>query len=247
MSKLRDRIREAGQRRARAFGFVRREESAPTPRVLVVAEAADASAAAAAIEAGAGALLHSGDRSGLAATVEAASGTPVGMRLDSATRDDARALLEAGADFFIFDAAGTVADALLERKLGRVVVAPASASDDELRRYGALDLDAILVGDPGPGLSVLGQLEMRRMAEFTRAPLAVLLGPSASAPGLEVWRNAGAGMVIVPSGVASLTEVVQAARDVPPPPEPGQEDRPTPSLPLGRAQSHDHDEDDDDD
>ncbi|MCC6236884.1 MAG: hypothetical protein IT299_04835 [Dehalococcoidia bacterium] len=244
MSKLRDRIREAGQRRTRAFGFVRREEGPETPRVLVMAEVDGASAAQAAVQAGAGALLHVGAPSSVGETVQAADGAPVGMRIDGATREDTRALLEAGADFVIFDAAQTVAEALLERKLGRIAVAPSATTDDELRRYGALDLDAILVGDPGPGLSVLGQLEMRRMAENARAPLAVLMGSSQPSPSLELWRNAGAGLVIVPAAGA-LGDVVQAARDVPPPPEPGQEERPQPLLPQGRPSSSPDDEDDD--
>lgn len=245
MSKLRDRIREAGQRRTRAFGFVRREEGPETPRIMVMAEVADASAAKAAVEAGAGALLHIGARSSVGDTVEVANGTPVGMRIDGATREDTQALLEAGADFVIFDAAQTFAEALLERKLGRVAVAPSEASDDELRRYGALDLDAILVGDPGQGLSVLGQLEMRRMAENARAPLAVLMGSSQPSPSLELWRNAGAGLVIVPAASGALADVVQAAREVPPPPEPGQDERPQPLLPQTRPAAHDDDEDDD--
>ncbi len=237
MSKLRDRIREAGQRRARAFGFLRGDEGPETPRILVMAEVGDASAAQVAVAAGAGALLHVGAPGAVADIVKVANGAPVGMRVDGATRDDTRALLEAGADFVIFDAAQTVAEALLERKLGRVAVAPAQASDDELRRYGALDLDAILVGDPGEGLSVLGQLEMRRMAENMRAPLAVLLGASPPSPSLELWRNAGAGLVIVPASSRALAEIVQAARDVPPPPEPGQDERPSPLLPTSRPAS----------
>ncbi len=245
MSKLRDRIREAGQRRTRAFGFVRREEGPATPRVLVMAEVADATAARAAVEAGAGALLHVGPRSSVGDTVQGASGTPVGMRIDGATREDTRALLEAGVDFLVFDVAQTVADALLERALGRVAVAPAEATDDELRRYGALDLDGVLVGDPGEGLSVLGQLEMRRVAEHMRAPLVVLIGSSPPVPGLELWRNAGAGVVLVPASSGALAEIVQAARDVPAPPDPTQDERATPLLPRSRPPADDDDEDDD--
>lgn len=246
MSKLRERIREAGQRRPRSFGFVRRDEGPPTPRVLVVAEVRDAAGATAAVAAGAGAVLFSGDRSQVAGVVEAAKGAPVGVRLDAATRDDTKALVEAGGDFVIFDAAQTVAEALLERSLGRVLLAPSASSDDELRRYGALDLDAVLVGDPGSGLSVLGQLEMRRMAESTRAQLAVLLGTSSETPALEVWRNAGAGMVIVPASRNDLEAIVGAAREVPPPPEPGQDERPTAVLSQARPAEHDHDDEDDD-
>ncbi len=247
MSKLRERIRESGQRRARSFGFIRREDSPAIPQLLVMAEVSDVAGASAAIDAGARALLFSGDRAVLREIVNASRGTPVGARVDAATRDDAKALLEAGADFFVFDAAQTVAEALLERKLGRVVVAPASAADDDLKRYGALDLDAVLVGDPGASLSVHGQLEMRRLAEFTRAPLAVLVSNAVPAPSLEVWRNGGASVVLVPAAASgSLAAIIEATNAVPPPPEPAQDERATPLIPRPRPHEHD-DEDDDDD
>ena len=247
MSKLRERIRESGQRRTRSFGFVRREDGPAIPQLLVMAEVADAAAAAAALEGGARALLFTGDRAQLAELVAASNGTPVGARIDAATRDDTKALLEAGADFLVFDAAQTVAEALLERKLGRVVVAPASAADDDLKRYGALDLDAVLVGDPGASLSVHGQLEMRRLAEYTRAPLAVLVNAAVPSAGLEVWRNGGASLVVL-SGAASgaLKEIVEAVTAVPPPPEPETQDRATPLVPQQAAHQHDDDDDDDD-
>lgn len=246
MSKLRERIRESGQRRARSFGFIRREDSPAIPQLLVMAEVSDAAGAAAAIEAGARALLFSGNRATLRTISDASKGTPVGARIDAATRDDTRALLEAGADFLVFDAAQTVAEALLERKLGRVVVAPASAADDDLKRYGALDLDAVLVGDPGASLSVHGQLEMRRLAEFTRAPLAVLVSNAVPASALEVWRNGGAAVVVVPAAASgSLAAIIEATNAVPPPPEAAQDERATPLIP--RAARHEHDDDDDDD
>jgi hypothetical protein len=245
MSKLRERIRESGQRRVRSFGFVRRDDGPAIPQLLVMAEVADAAAAAAAIQVGARALLFTGDRAALKDVVTASTGTPVGMRVDAATRDDTRGLLEAGGDFVVFDAAQTVAEALLERKLGRVVVAPASAADDDLKRYGALDLDAILVGDPGSSLSVHGQLEMRRLAEFTRAPLAVLVGGAVSAPALEVWRNGGASVVLVSAASGALAAIIEAANAVPPPPEPENPERATPLVPQQRSQDHDDDDDED--
>ncbi|MSP22100.1 MAG: hypothetical protein EXR66_03655 [Dehalococcoidia bacterium] len=245
MSKLRERIRESGQRRVRSFGFVRRDDGPPIPQLLVMAEVADATAGAAAIEAGGRALLFTGDRSALKDLVTAAKGTPVGMRIDAATREDTKALLEAGADFLVFDAAQTVAEALLERKLGRVVVAPASAADDDLKRYGALDLDAILVGDPGSLLSVHGQLEMRRLAEFTRAPLAVLVSGAIPATTLEVWRNGGASVVLVPAASGALADIIEATNAVPPP-EPENLERGIALAPQQRSQDHDEDDDMDD-
>lgn len=245
MSKLRERIREASQRRVRTLGFVRRAEEAEAPQLLVMAEVTDADGARAAIEAGARALLFGGSVEGAAAVVEASGGAPVGMRIDAATPEDSSALASAGVDFLVYDAERTAAETLLERKLGSVLVAPAPGSDDELRRYGALGLDAVLVGEPGSALSVRGQLEMRRLAELTRAPLAVQVNGDVPSSTLEVWRDGGAAIVVLPSSaVASLGALVAASRDVRPPRMPEQEERPQPLVPAAKAAA---DEDDDDD
>jgi DNA-binding transcriptional MerR regulator len=84
---------------------------------------------------------------------------------------------------------------------------------------------------------------MRRLAEFTRAPLAVMVSGAVPAPALEVWRNGGAGVVLVPAASGALAAVVAATQEVPPPPEPAQEERPMPLLPQRPAQGHDDDDD----
>ncbi|MEZ4501679.1 MAG: hypothetical protein R3C39_03565 [Dehalococcoidia bacterium] len=246
MSKLRDRIRDRTRQRPRALGFAvaSSKDSAPNAAILVGVEVADVDAANAALEAGASALVYTGARDGLGAVVEAAGTTPVGMRIDAATADDTEALASASADFLIFDAGQTTATALLERRLGGVLLAPGDSSDDELRRFGPLDLDAVLVGAPSGELSVTGQLELRHLAEMVRAPLAILSERAVDAAVLEVWRDAGAVLVLLGAGAAGdAAALVEASREVRPPRQ-REEDKVQPLLPTPSA-GHDHDDEDD--
>jgi len=246
MSKLRDRIRDRTRQRPRALGFATgpARDSAQGAAVLVAVEVPDVDAARAAVEAGAGVLVFAGARDALGAVVEAAGSIPVGMRIDAATSADTEALAAAAADFLIFDAGQTTATALLERRLGGVLLAPNGSSDDELRRFGPLDLDAVLVGAPSGELSVTGQLELRHLAEMVRAPLAILTERAVDASTLEVWRDAGAALVLLGVGAAGETAaLVEACRAVRPPRQ-REEDRVQPLLPTVAA-AHDHDDEDD--
>ena len=147
MSKLRDRIRRTFQRRPGLLGFALRSREADDHRyVIVIAEVGDADAASAAANAGVDALLHSEGSDGIAAVIEAAGDLPVGARLEGASAGDADALIEAGADFLVFDDAQTEAAALLRDELGHVgLLGDAAASEEELRLLQPLDLDAILI------------------------------------------------------------------------------------------------------
>ncbi len=243
MSKLRERIREASRRRPVTMGFAApRSSDAPAkPSVLIAAESSDAAAVTAAIERGAGAILYTGDTSGLADAVAAANGAPVGSRVDAASSADAKALVEAGADFIVFDAAATAAEALGDRKLGHVLALAGSPSEEELRLLGPLDVDAVLIDEPASGLTIRDQLLLRRVASSLHAPLAVQLRREAPSAEIEVWRDAGAGVLLVGAG-GPLEAVVEAARAIRPPQERGDE-RTAPLLPTPRVAQDEDDED----
>jgi len=246
MSKLRDRIRDRARHSPRALGFAigPAKDRTRGTALLVGVEVADPDAARTAIEAGAGVLIFTGAQDGLRSVVEAADSTPVGMRIDAATAEDAEALASAAADFLVFDAGQTTATALLERRLGGVLLAPNGSSDDELRRFGPLDLDAVLVGAPSGELSVTGQLELRHLAEMVRAPLAILTERAVDASTLEVWRDAGAALVLLGAAAADETAVlVEACRAVRPPRQ-REEERTQALLPAMTA-GHDHDDEED--
>lgn len=220
MSKLRDRIRDTATPRREPIGFTRTAPAAGSSHVLVIAEVTDAAGARTAVEAGADALLHTGDTDALAAVVQAAGTTPAGCRLEDASPDSAAAAVEAGADFFLFDAARSDARSLLQRDVGHVLLLDGSPDEDGLRALSPLDLDAILVPPPPAAMTVRDQLSLRRVADLVRAPLIVPLSAAVGASALEVWRDSGAPAVLLASAAAeALPAILEAARAVPPPRE----------------------------
>ena len=241
MSKLRERIRSTRERRSVPFGFGPRSRAAEAHRnVLVLAEVDGAEAAEAAAGAGADALLTGAD--GIAAVTEAADGRPVGARVEAATSGDADALIEAGADFLVFDDAQTEAATLLRPELGHVaLLTDAAAAEEELRLLAPLDLDAILLPSARAAATVRDQLLTRRIAELTRKPLIVPVDGSADATQLEVWRDAGALIALVAGDTTAIEAVVAAATAVPAPRE-RREDRPNALVPSPTAGMLDEDD-----
>lgn len=242
MSKLRERIRSTRERRSVPFGFGPRSRAAEAHRnVLVLAEVEGAEAAAAAAGAGADALLTGAES--IAAVTEAADGRPVGARVEAATSGDAEALIEAGADFLVFDDARTEAATLLRPELGHVaLLTDAAAAEEELRLLQPLDLDAILLPSARAAATVRDQLLTRRIAELTRKPLIVPVDASADATQLEVWRDAGAVIALVAGDTAEIEAVVAAAAAVPAPRE-RREDRPNALVPSPTAGMLEEDDD----
>lgn len=240
MSKLRDRIRRTFQRRPGPLGFAPRGRQPDDHRyVIVIAEVADAGAASASAAAGADALLHGGGVEGIEAVIAAADDLPVGARLEAATAADADALIEAGADFLVFDDAQTEAAALLRDDLGHVgVIADAGASEEELRLLQPLDLDALLIPERAGSVSVRDQLLTRRIAELARKPLITPVAAGVSTEELRIWRDAGAPAVLASGAAGDLERVVAAAREVPAPRE-RREERPDPLLPAAAAPADD--------
>lgn len=230
MSKLRERIRSTRERRSVPFGFGPRGREAESQRhVLVLAEVDGADSAAAAASAGADALLAGAD--GIETVVEAADGRPVGARVEAATSDGVDALIEAGADFLVFDDAQTEAAALLRPELGHVaLLTDAAAAEEDLRLLQPLDLDAIMLPSARAAATVRDQLLTRRIAELTRKPLVVPVDGSVDATQLEVWRDAGAFVALVTGDAAAVEAVVAAASAVPAPRE-RREDRPNALVP----------------
>ncbi|MCY4455851.1 MAG: hypothetical protein OXC56_05990 [Chloroflexi bacterium] len=242
MSKLRERIRSTRERRSAPFGFGPRSRTTESQRhILVLADVDGVEAASGAVAAGADALLSQAE--GIEAAVEAADGRPVGARIEAATSDAADALIEAGADFLVFDDAQTEAAALLRTELGHVaLLADASAAEEELRLLQPLDLDAILLPSARAAATVRDQLLTRRIAELTRKPLIVPVDASADATQLEVWRDAGA-LVALVSGDAGAVEAVVAAAAAVPAPRERREDRPNALVPSAAAGPMDEDDD----
>lgn len=249
MSKLRDRIADTSRRRTARLGFATSAaEDTRQSGIVVVAEVTDAEAARTAIDSGATALLITGDGDAAAirAIVEIAGDAPVGVRREHATASDSTAFIDAGADFLVFDAAETAADALLDPSLGHLLLLPDGASADELRLLAPLDLDAIVVPAPDDAMTVRAQLQMRRVAELTRSRLVVPVAGDVDTSTLEVWRDGGVAIVLVPSSAsASLASTVAAAAELRPARDRSDE-RPMALVPAATSHAHEDDEEDPD-
>src|SRR5579863_6844169 len=104
MSKLRERIRDLSRRRPAAFGFAAMRDPAQTAlsrQLLVVADVEDVAGTQLAAAAGADAVIYAGPLDRLTEVIAAAGRAIVGAHVDAATKEDAAAIVAAGADFLV--------------------------------------------------------------------------------------------------------------------------------------------------
>lgn len=252
MSKLRRRIRNLGRSTNNGIGFAATRNAEPARQLLVVADVTSGDPAAI-VAAGADALLVAPDQ--VAAAVAAAGDHPVGVRLDAATAEAVNAAVIAGADFFVFDDARTAATALLpapesDRRAepGRILRLEADPSEERLRSITALALDAMLVEGAGSAMTVREQLALRRTAELASAPLMATATAAPTSDALQVWRDAGTRLVLVPGDAETVRATAAAAAQVPAPrrTRDDREDRGSPLIPAIGVHHHHDDEDDED-
>jgi phosphohistidine swiveling domain-containing protein len=243
MSKFRTRIRDVG-RAIGGFGFAAIARKERPRYMLVVAEAATPAEAAQAEAIGVDAILYTGPLADLPQVVKA-SRISVGAHIAAATHDDATRAKEAGADFITFDDGRTHASALTVRELGHVLILGADQDEQRLRSVAAVELDAVLVEAESDVITVREQIELRRVAILTGAPLLVRAMGTPNAGHLEGWRDAGAPVVLVPAAIAETT--LRAAAEVPAPRKPTSgEGGAVIGAPFAPRHDHDHGDEDDD-
>src|SRR5690606_2499050 len=115
-----------------------------------------------------------------------------------------------GADFFLFDDGRTHASALTVDDMGAVLLLGADQDEQRLRAVAAIDLDAVLVEADADTITVREQIELRRVAALTGAPILLRSIGQPDAAILEAWRDAGAPAVLVPA--ADVAATLEAAR-----------------------------------
>ncbi len=239
MSKFRTRLRDIG-RSPGGMGFAAIARQERPRHVIVVAEAASAAEGQAATEAGADAVIFTGS-----VPPGAPSRVPVGVWLEEATRDEVQAAREAGADFFLFDDGRTHAAAITVEEIGAVLLLGADQDEQRLRAVAAIELDAVLVEAEADLITVREQIELRRVAALTGAPILLKSVGRPDAAILEAWRDAGAPAVLVPAADVSAT--LEAARAVPAPRRTSDRRLLVLGGPAQEAPEHEHDHDDEDD
>jgi hypothetical protein len=177
------------------------------------------------------------DMSQLAKWAKKASDVPCGAQVMAASGKTVAALKEAGADFLVFDAESTSAEALLETELGYVLTLAGDPTDSFLRALDTFPLDGLWVQDWRGPLTVHRQMELRRVHLLSRTPLFVPVRPDISPAELECLRDAGVLAVAVngmEAGAWQQLGDLRQAIDGLKPRARRREERPDVVLPLGR-------------
>lgn len=209
MSKLADLMRRAARQEVRPIGFavttVQRQ-----PTMLVLARVASAQAADAAARGADAVILTDGH------TLTADLGRVLwGSEAPVASRDEVRALREAGGGFLVFDADITPAAALLEDEIGYLMRIDPAAPDTFLRAVETLPLDGLLVPSLDGALTVRRTLDLRRISSFTRKMLVLGVAPAIDPVDLEALRDCGVIGVVV-EGLEAVTAVRAKVDALPP-------------------------------
>jgi len=244
MSKLSDRIRRASKVTPAPLGFGPTAVQAKAPSMLVVVRLAanETGKAADAVKAGADAIILAGDP-GKAKT----NGAILGLAPEKADQKAATAAREAGADFLVLDPAKALAEAMLDQKIGYVLVLSEPMDDVRTRLLGDLNLDAIIVKAPAAPVTLAQLLELRRIAGLTRTPLLVQADASIDGPLLQVLRDSGAaGIVVEASSIGKLAELRDRIASLPTAGR-KKDERAEVTVSAEAAAGHSHDGYDDDD
>lgn len=241
MNKLRDKIRRATRVDSPPLGFAAVARPRDASMLVVARVEASALASAAALAPAADAVLVDGPLApkelvAAAETARALGDAPLGLTLRGGSREDAKALHEAGLDFVVLD---TEAPAALLRESGVAVVLAISPemADALLRALEGLPAEALLVNVERPRLRVADQLTLARLAGLARKPLFVQLRDDAPLEDLESLRDAGAAAVVLGVKGAEGTRRLEAAKDAVarlPPRRRRREERPEVVLPSPR-------------
>ena len=198
MSKLGDKIRKARRLESGAIGFGAMAARPGAPSMLLIVHGPASSMRPPDDLAGRGvdAVLLSlsnsqTDMSQLAKWAKKASDVPCGAQMMAASGKIVAALKEAGADFLVFDAEATNAEALLETEMGYVLALSGEPTDSLLRTTDAFRLEGLWAHDWRGPLTVHRQMELRRVHLLSRTPLFVPVRPDIGPAELECLRDAG--------------------------------------------------------
>ena len=252
MSKLSDAIRRAGRPTPAPLGFGFGPKTAvATPATLlciVRLNSNDASKAEDVAKKGADAVIvDGGDAGKVKEFAKKAPGLTLGVNSPKFVRDQVASLREAGADFVVLDAESAMADALLEEKIGFVLIAGAHSDDTHLRLLGDLKLDALIQPPPDGSLTIERLLDLRRVSALARTPLFVEVSGDADASHLQTLRESGvAGVIIEGAAIGKLGKLRDAIAALPARGK-KREERSEATIPAAATAGHDHDDDFDDD
>jgi hypothetical protein len=242
MGKLSDRVRKAAKAEPAPFGFAAaaRRPTAATLLTIVRLSPSEGAKAADAAKAGADAVIFAGDAGKLKDAGEAV----LGAAPDKTDRKSVAALRDAGADFVVLSHE-SLAEAMLEEKIGFVLDLRSDLEDTPLRLLADLTLDAVVVPAPKSPVTIERLLELRRISALARAPLLVEDDGTADASLLQLLRESGAaGVIVAASAISKLGALRERIAALPTRGKRREEH--AEALVPAQAQGHDHDDDYDD-
>lgn len=226
MNKLRARIREATSVAQAPLGFgAGGRKKNPTLLLLVRGRGDDLAGLDGQLD---GYISTSGKTQG-------ADGVAVGI-------EGAEAGGQHGVDFMVIDEK-MPATTLLDEEMAYLLRLPTDLPDSLLRALEPLHFDGLIVSG-GTSLTVRDQLELVRLAGFTRKPLFIALGDTPDSRTLEVLRDAGVlGLVLDASiGAATISALREAIAGLPPRKRQRREERDAVTLPAASAAVEEEDE-----
>jgi hypothetical protein len=260
MSKLGDSIRRTLRTSSVPIGFGRAPQGA-TDRSLVVSvvfSSLSADRAREAVSKGADTCLFAvpdPKEAELEKVLEALGETPGGLLTQRADRSSLDRLADLGLDYVALEPEIAPAAALLHPRLGRVLIVADDLSDSHLRTLEAMSLEAVFLRSWTGSLTVRAQMELQRIAGFSRKPLMLPVQPVIESPDLEALREAGVAVLAIDGDrredLEALSALKQAVQSLPPRRR-GRDERPEAILPSAQAlagaeQDEEEDDDDDDD
>jgi 2-methylisocitrate lyase-like PEP mutase family enzyme len=190
-------------------------------------------------------IIDGGDASKVKDFAKKTPNLVLGVRPPKTERGQVASLREAGADFVILDAESGMADALLEEKIGFVLLSQADSGDTRLRLLAELNLDALIPPPLDGSLTIERLLELRRVSALARTPLFVEVSGDPESSRLQALRESGvAGVIIEGSAMGKLAKLREAIAALPARGK-KREERSEATIPAATMAGHDHDHDDD--
>lgn len=249
MSKLSDRIKRAGRASSAPapMGFnvstVRRAEAT----MLTVVRIADAGKIGEAVAKGADVVIvEKADAGKIQKEAGKTSGASIGAPINGGGKKEAVSLREAGADFLLLDIEGTLAEALIEEKVGFVLPVGLDADEIELRLLGDMPLDALLVPGIDGRLTLRDAMRLRRVAGLARTPLMMPVDPGIEEAALQALRDCGVvGVVVDGSSLGKLDKLRETIGKLRPRGR-RREESPDATISAGSGSGEDEDWDEDD-
>ena len=245
MSKLGDKISKATRLESAPIGFGAMAARPSVPSMLLMVHGPASSMRPPDDLAGRGvdAVLLSlsnpqADMSQLAKWAQKTSDVPCGAQMMAASGKIVAALKEAGADFLVFDAEATSAEALLEPEMGYILALSGEPTDSLLRTMETFHLEGLWVDDWRGPLTVHRQMELRRLHLLSRTPLFAPVRPDIGPTELECLRDAGVVAVAVDgmeAGAWQQLDDLRQAIDGLRAKARRREERPDVVLPIGRG------------